>query len=335
MAEIVEDSAGDRAQLLLVAGLVIAVTVLALAFTLNTVIHTGNLASRNAGTAGGDDPIRFLDATEDAVTGILDRANRDHAGSNAALRETVTADLEAWRNATGRSHAATGVVTSVSPRTLHNGTRLAQTNGSRNFTAADGLSTWTLASGVSGTRQFRLTITNDSLAAASHATVDAGDDVFHVHVTDRSSRWRVFVYRNATSGAFTVTVRNETSGLPPTKSGPCSATGDAVSVNITAGTVAGESCPALSFLSDLRSPYTITYNDTESTSGHPTARGTYHLIVDDASIARSPGPRFNDATGDSPWAGAAVYAVDYGVVYETARLRYNATVRVAPGESND
>ncbi|MFB6229057.1 MAG: hypothetical protein ABEH88_10955 [Halobacteriales archaeon] len=333
MAEVAPAGASDRGQLLLVAGLIIAVTVLALALTLNAVIHAETLASRNAGTAGGDDPIRFLDATEDAVAGVLDRANRNHAGSHAALRETVTADLAAWRNASGRYYAAAGAVTNVSPRTLDDGTRLAQTNRSRNFTAADGSSTWTLASGVSGMRQFRVAVTNDSLVAASHATVSAGDGVFHVHVTDRSSsRWRVFVYRNATSGAFAVTVQNETDGGSSTKSEPCSATGGAVSVNITDGTVGGEHCPALSFMSDLRSPYTIGYNETESTAGGPTISGTYHLIVDDASIARSPGPRFNGSPGDSPWAGAAVYAVDYRVVYETARLWYNATVRVAPGE---
>jgi len=145
----------------------------------------------------------------------------------------------------------------------------------------------------------------------------------------------VFIYRNATSGAISVTVQAETGGPRPTKSGPCSATGDAISVNVTAGTVGGEPCSALSFPSGLRSPYTITYNETESTEGTPTAGGTYRLIVDNASIARSPGAKFNRSPGDSPWAGAAVYALDYDAVYETARLRYNATVRVAPGEPDD
>lgn len=334
MAKIEADGAGDRAQLLLVAGLVIALMIMSLALTVNAVIHTENVGSR--GTAGGDDPIRFLAATETAVAGVLERANRDHTGSHATLRETVIADLGAWRTMTGRSYAATGVVTSVSARTLHNGTRLVQANRSRDFTAADGSSTWTLASGVSGTRRFRLTVTNVSLSTASHATVGAGGDVFHLYITDRSaSRWRVFVYRNATSGAISVTTQTETGGLPPTKSGPCSATGDAISVNVTAGTVGDKPCPALSFVSDLRSPYAVTYNETESTGGSPTAGGTYRLIVDNASIARSPGAKLNRSPGDSPWAGAAVYALDYYAVYETARLRYNGTVRVAPGEPND
>ena len=159
--------------------------------------------------------------------------------------------------------------------------------------------------------------------------------MFYIHVNDQSaSQWRVFMYRDLNTGTFNITVQNDTDGLVPTKSDPCSATGDHVLVNVTAGTVGGEQCPALSFVGDLQSPYTITYNDTAPTLTDPTANGTYHLIVDDGSVARSPGPQFNDGPGDSPWADAAVYAVKYDAVYQTARLRYTADLRVAPGEAD-
>lgn len=328
-----DTDAGDRAQLLLVAGLVIAVTFVALALTLNTVIYTENLATRSSDVAGGDDSIRFLDATEDGIAGILDRANRNHNESHAAVRDNVTADVDAWRNTTGRSFAINGIVTNVSNRNLTNGTRMLQTDGSRDFTAADGSSNWTLASNASATRQFRLNVTNASLAFSTNATVGIGNDVFHIHINDQSSsRWRVFLYRDTTTGTFNVTVQNDTGALVPRKSGPCSTTGEHVFVNVTAATVGGEECSALSFVSDLQGPYAITYNETEPTLGDPTANGTYHLIVDNGSVARSPGSRFNDAPGDSPWADAAVYAIEYDAVYQTSRLRYIADVRVAPGE---
>ena len=259
--------------------------------------------------------------------------NRNHNESHAAVRGNVTMDVDAWRSATGRSFAINGIVTNVSNRNLTNGTRMLQTDGSRDFTAADGSSTWTLASGASGVRQFRLNVTNASLGSSTNATVDITEDVFYIHVNDQSaSQWRVFMYRDLNTGTFNVTVQNDTDGLVPTKSDPCSATGDHVLVNVTAGTVGGEQCPALSFVGDLQSPYTITYNDTAPTLTDPTANGTYHLIVDNGSVARSPGSRFNDAPGDSPWADAAVYAVEYDAVYQTSRLRYIADVRVAPGE---
>lgn len=324
--------ARDRAQLLLVAGLVMAVTLVVLALTLNTVIYTENLATRSSDIAGGDDSVRFLDATEGGVAGVLDHANRNHNGSHAAVRANVSADIETWRNLTGRSYAVNGVATNLSGVTITNGSRLHQANGSRTFTDANGNSTWTLASGVSGTRQFRLNVTNDSLATATHATVDATSSVFYVEFNDQSSsRWRLFVYRNLTTRTVNVTAVD---GLLGTRRGPCSARDDQVFVNVTAGTVGGEPCSALSFVSDLQAPYTVTYNDTELTLGNPTVNGTYHLIVDDESVARSPGPAFNDAPGNSPWADAAVYAVSYDAIYETARLRYNASVRVAPDESD-
>jgi hypothetical protein len=317
---------GDRAQLLLVAGLVIAVMFVALALTLNTVIYTENLASRSSGTAGGDASIRFLDTTEEAIEGILDRANRNHNESHAAVRGNVTAGLATLRNTTGRTHAASGIVTNVSERTLRNGTRIVQTNGSRSFTAADGSADWTLADDVSGTRQFRINATNASLTNTTQAALEA-DEVFYVHVNAPSATWEVYVYKDLVgANTINVTVRNVTSGV---KRDPCSTTGDHAFVNVTAGTVGGDPCPGLSFVSDLGSSYAITYNDTE------TFNGTYHLIVDDASVARSPGPALNDAPGDSPWADPAVYAVYYDVIYETARLQYETNVRVAPGEADD
>ena len=324
------EDAADRAQLLLVAGLVIAVTLVVLALTLNTVIYTENLATRSSDVAGGDDSIRFLDASEDAVAEIVARANRDHNESHAALRANVSVDVDAWRNATGRSYATNGVVTNLSNRGLINGTRMLQTDGSRKFTDAAGTSTWTLADDVSGTRQFRINATNASLANSTQTTLES-DEVFYVQLNGASAAWEVYVYKDLLASTINVTVKNATSGVKRT---PCSTGGDYAAVNVTAGTVGGESCPALSFASDLGSSYAITYNDTETGVGDPTITGTYHLIVDDGSVARSPGASFNDGPGNSPWADPAIYAVEYDAVYETGRLRYSASVRVAPGETN-
>jgi hypothetical protein len=324
--------ADDRAQLLLVAGLVIAVTFVVLALTLNTVIYTENLATRSSDIAGGDDSIRFLEATEDGIAGILGHANRNHNDSHAAVRQHVTDDVDAWRNAIGRSFSLNGVVTNVSNRNLTNGTRMLQTDGSRDFSAADGSANWTLASNASATRQFRLNVTNASLTNSEHTAVGLTSEVFHVHFNDGSSRHRMFVYRDTTVGTVNVTV--VTNGSLAAGSDPCSASGANVFVNVTAGTVGGESCSALSFVSDLQGPYAITYNKTDSTAVGETANGTYHLIVDDESVAESPGPQFNDGPGVSPWADAAIYAMAYDAVYETDGLRYDASVRVAPGEAD-
>ena len=335
MADVIPGRTGrtagrNRAQLILVAGLIIAVTFVALALTLNTVIYTENLATRSSDIAGGDDAIRFLDVAREGITGVMTRANRGHNGSHDDVVGNVTGGIDAWRNATGRSYAVNGIVTNVSKVNVTEGTRMRQANGSRNFSSADGSANWTLASDVTGMRQFRLNVTRTTLADSTRSLVGtAGVDVFEVRFDDQSTEWQVFVYKN-TTGTHTVnvTVENRTSG---TKFGPCSATTEEVVVNVTAETVDGESCSALSFVSDLQSPYEITYHDADSTTGE----GTYHLFVDNSSVAQSPEPQFNDVPGDSPWADAAVYSVGFDANYETERLRYNASLRVAPGEPDD
>lgn len=320
----------SRGQLILVAALIMAVTFVTLALTLNTVIYTENLATRSSDIAGGDDAIRFLDVTRDGIGGLMWRANRQHNGSQSAVEENMTRGINAWRNTTGRSYAANGIVTNVSGVTITDGSRMLQRNGSRNFTSANGSSAWTLASGVSGMREFRLNVTRASLVDSTTSLLGtAGVTVFEIRFDDQSTEWQVFVYKNLTGPTVNVTVENRNTG---NKFGPCSATSEHVMVNITGGTVGGDPCSALSFVSDLQAPYTITYNETEPTLGNSTGKGTYHLFVDDASVAGSPKPQFNAGPGTSPWADAAVYAVGFDAVYETERLRYSANVRIAPGE---
>jgi len=337
MADVIGHSEGpdprSRGQLILVAALVIAVTFVTLALTLNTVIYTENLATRSSDIAGGDDAIRFLDVAREGIGDLMSRTNRQHNESRTDLLDNVTGGINSWRNTTGRSYAANGIVTNVSAVTINEGTRMLQTDGSRNFTSADGSSEWTLASDVSGTRQFRVNVTRGSLADSNRSEVGtAGEDVFTVQFDDQITEWQVFIYRNLTGPTVEVTVENRTTG---NKVGACSVASEHVIVNITGGTVGGESCSALSFLSDLKPPYAITYNETDTTSEGPTGNGTYHLFVDNATVADSPGPQFNDGPGDSPWADAAAYAVGFDAVYGTEQLRYEARIRIAPGEPDE
>jgi hypothetical protein len=140
----------------------------------------------------------------------------------------------------------------------------------------------------------------------------------------------VYVYEN--SGTTEVVTEHDPTG---TTYGPCTDDGgERTVVDVTGGTVGGESCSALSFISDLEQPNAITYHDTE-TAGSPTGNGTYHLFVDNATVADPPEPQFNDGPGDSPWADAAAYAVGFDAVYGTEQLRYEARIRIAPGEPDE
>jgi hypothetical protein len=57
------------------------------------------------------------------------------------------------------------------------------------------------------------------------------------------------------------------------------------------------------------------------------------MVVDDDSLATSPGPHLASPPSQ-PFATYAIYSANLTVTYETPRLFYNTTVRVAPGEAD-
>lgn len=326
-ARLADSSARDRAQLLLIAGLVMAVSFVVLALTLNTVIYTENLATRSSDIAGGDDATRFLDETKAGLGSVLHFTNRNTNESLDKIHETAIANIAVWRNTTGRIYSMNGVVTNISNVRITNGSRVLQTDGSRNFSDARANSNWTLASGATGIRQFGFNVTVASLTDSTQSP-DETSDVFYVRFTNPSTEWKVFIYQNQSdSNSLNVTVRNETADET---FDPCSARGDHIFVNISAATVGGDSCSALSFVSEFESSFTITYNETIPALGESNANGTYHMMLDTPDLAASPGPKLHDGPGTSPWADAAAYAFEFDAIYETSQLRYNASVFLAP-----
>ena len=317
----------SRGQLLLVTSLAVAVLLVSLALLLNTAIYTENLATRNA-DPGSANAVSYQREAVQGVGGIVSYVNTHHAENETALDAELAASVEVWDNATAR-HAAVdanavgvSVATSNGTRAVEYGTQVVQ-NRTRNFTAANGSADWVVAENVTprrGVRAFRLSVRPDELATNRSGA-------FRVDVTAAAETWRVYVYTNGSA----VQVDN---GTAPTDA-DCSAvpTNGTVAVDLTAGTVGGRACNVLSALADADSGpderFDVSYRNADRVTG------TYSAVLNQSSPGPNAGPYHLRSSGDAPYVAPAVYAVAVDVSFESGRVTYETTVRVAPGEGDD
>ena len=319
---------GDRAQLLLVTGLALAILFVTLALVMNTVIYTENLATRSSKVAGGSEASGYREAVDDGLTDLFVRANYNNNTSHAALNANLSTGVSDWSTAATTAYAQSGTGSTVSIDVVEDGSRIRQDDDTRNFTDAQTDAGWTVGSDV-WVRGFWMNVSRTSLNESTHVTADA-DIVFHVRFTDDDGDvWKVFLYEDTATSTANVSVMDPSLVMH----GPCSSSKSRVSVNITAGTVGGADCPALDIFDDMNGPIVIEYQEATSPLGGDTGTGSYELIVNDSTLATGPPSEFNDdGTGESPWVTPALYATELQVTYQTPRLYYNATVRIAPGE---
>lgn len=305
----VERAGEDRGQLILVGGLALAVTFVALALVLNTAIYTENLATRGSDLAGGAAAIEFTDAAVDGIGEALDPINYHHNDSHETLASNVTSTVTDWSEIAGQHAAFNGQSANVSVAAITNGTRIEQTNQSRTFENTSSDASWTLVGEVEHTREFRLNVSDDKLQEVD------GDDAFNVTVTDGTTTWWFNVTKND------VYVDNGSIAK-------CSISGSSTWINVTDGQVNEQDCVGLQFAEDVSTPYRIEFENGDEASG------TYTLIVDNSSLAESPTDDYDITTG-SPFVEPAIYSTTIRVTVVTDQLRYATNRTVAPGEPDE
>lgn len=319
----------DRAQLILITGLTLAVIFVAVILILNTVIYTENLATRGV-DAGGGEAIEFRDDSVDDVAALIEREHR-----NESSVEGVAADLEtsadAYASNVAELRARDGAVADVDVRVTETGGFIAQdrTDGESRAFIADDDSTatndWTVASNATRTRNYRLTVDPESLAASP-------DDAFTVMVDATggvNATWSMSL--SSTDGdELTLTITDESGTVSETvASGP----DGTHTVDVTGGTVNGDSVDALVWAAGVQDE-TTEYDIEYERGGNAT--GTYHLVVDrlDDPNTYEDEPYGPDPTNRSsqPYVVDAVYSANVEIVHRTPELTYGDVVRLAPGE---
>lgn len=286
----------DRGQIILVGAFALAVVFVALALVMNAAIYTENLATRSE-SAGTADAHTFERATTIAAEEAFRYAHEVNASDHAGLERNVTQAMDAYHNVSRTQQAAGGQLVDVTVPPTVPGTNVTETNTV--FESPGGTGDWTVASGVSGTRSFRLDVENwlgDSSDELWVVAGDAGD--WYLNVSYDGSQWEVGVND---SGTYTTCATT--------------AAGD-VAVDFSDGTVDGDECAALN-LGDVGGTY-----DLKIRNGS-VADGDYTLIADvDPSAVASSVPTEE-----------VLYAMTVELTYRTPELRYRTTIRVAPGET--
>jgi len=300
---------GERAQLILIGGFALAVTLIALALVMNAAIYTENLATRSE-AVGPSNAYAYQRATTNAATEAFHYAHDVNNGTYAELDDNVTDAMEEYNRITSRQEVTTGRVVNVSVSTTE-GTNITSTDSS-DYTDASGNQDWIMASGVTGVRNFTMTV-DDS--GGDLVAPGAGTDEFRLVARGASERWYLNVTEDPSSGQTIVGVN--ASGDYDT----CTTSLTTFEIDVSAGQVAGTSCDALNF-SETPDSYTLRFQNATNVAG------SYSLVVNVSATGLS------GYSGGPPKAQPALYSMTVEVVYETSDMRYRTDVRIAPGEED-
>lgn len=304
----------DRGQLLLVAGLVMAVSLVTLVVLLNATIYSENLATRGVEAADGE-ALEVRAAAVEGAGSVVDATNRNatNESTHAEVRDGVSDGIAALDEDLLRTYAGRGGTLSLETDSsaIRNGRRIdAGIPETANET--------TVAGGVNRTRGLVLDLNASALAETSAAS--APDDAFHVVLNASGGGTdEVYVYRNE-SATDTVTVAVGDNEDPPSVLCEVDASrADRVAVDLTGGRLGGEPCPGLwpTALVDSGDAYDVGVENADAADGELTA-----TVL----------PESGDAVASDLDPTAAVYDAAIDLRYRTAELRFETTIRVAPGE---
>jgi hypothetical protein len=313
----------SRGQIILVTGFALAVSFVALALVMNSVIYTENLATRSE-AAKASDAVKIRSDMANGTEVLVRSVNENNDTSYAALHENVTNGLDHVSASLRRLHGVNGQATAISVEVIRNGTMSRQTNGSRNFTNVDGNPDWTLLDDVEDVETARFKV--NQMEDPDLLGLPAGDPARFSFVAENTSTgdtWKVIV-ENGTGG-FTgdhdvFVEEGLTSDYCGTESFP-------FWVNITDG---GYDCGGTTYElgSSMGDVDLIRY-----TNGDHVEEGRYTHFVQNESD--SLGTSNYDASTKSPFFERRVYNVTGRVEYEEQRMRYGSNVTVGPGGTDD
>jgi hypothetical protein len=316
MADLITtDDGRDRGQLLLVTGFALAVIIVALVLLLNTAIYTQNLATRGT-DVGADEALSFRDTVEENLWPAVEQAAKNDVDdpNRTDVEANVTDRIDRFAAVASRPYLAEGSRADVEPVGFVNGTRLRQTDGSRNATDVSNQANWTMVAATEDVRRLELNTTG-----GLQSTTDPRAEAFRIQVTGSGGdEWRVFVYDDAgatvavENGTFHDDVCSDVITGPPR-------------LNLAAGTVNGVDCEALTFAENVTSPYEI-----QIAYGNRT-RATYDAIVRGQFV---PASNF-DSPPNSPYTVPAVYGVRTRIAFQSASIDYRVEREFGPGSPPD
>lgn len=180
----------DRGQLILVAGLTVAMILVMLVLLLNTVIYTENLATRGIDSGSGD-AVEYRAIVVGSVEELIEREN-DHSKEGHPPDEGVMAGIVMIDGALSERHLERGVIAEIHSyriQTDESSPRIWQ-NASGTFTDAGASAGWAVVTEATGFERFVMTVTPDEYTENSEPfRIDIGSwsmeiEVIEVEVED-------------------------------------------------------------------------------------------------------------------------------------------------------
>lgn len=329
------ETSANRGQILVVAGLLLAVTFVGLALVLNSGIYAENLASRDTGGAAES----ALAQQQQLDEGFAAAADRTNANVSRTSDGTIEADLErALRNQSdiqAITAARSGSGLGVDSVEAVDGVRLRQTDETRNFTSKTGKKSWTLTDGVPEGGQFAMNVQRTSLFQATLDTTMSllAESAFAIEFPTDTGVWRIYLFRGAATESVYAVVETDEQNfrgdgyddrleLNHVVDGwlnqSCALEGDTVSMRLDESTFGGTHCEHFEFYQDIDA-HSVRYNNTVF-DGEDRARGTYDVLAGTTDVNED-GFYSVDEDGQ-PFYQSAIYAINYTHAYQTDDTEY-------------
>lgn len=306
----VSDRTVDRAQLILVGSLLVALVIIGLALVLNAVIFTESIDS-TATTADATAATEFDDTVTRDTRSLLVRVN--HGGvyaDNASLDAAIRANYSAYSGLLTETYASgRGAVAD----TVYNG---ATVNGSRTIQTTDGAFTqdgtgsgqddWSLVS-ASNKRALGWFVVNLNASEMSQTPVA-------FELVGSSGETRRIEIRQNTSSDSRVDVETELLGTSDTSRDVCTASRERVLLDMLEGEAVVGNC-RFDTTEGLTGPYAVRVVDGDE------ARGTYELVTKAAGNGALP----NCPVASGPCTARVVWQANVTTVYESSTIEYHRT----------
>lgn len=325
------DVSRDRAQLMVVGAIALAVALVAVGLVLNFSIYTENLATRE-GNSGASSVVHEQQAAVDGVGRAIEYVNTHYAAASDHNKTEINETLQQHVADLNGSLAKIGAVSGGSVQVTHVrpylGVRLADQNQSRAYLSKSDAENWKLVDDANEVGRFTMRLDRSSLTDVNglSLSLDLNTGIYHVNVTDaNNNKWTTYVYRDSSTGyAYLVTdsgnVLDELGDILYT----CKSTKENLTIDFTEGTFGGTDCPELRyFANDVAQPYDVKFGEGDD------ATGTYEILLNSTSSHVS--SNFNDPSVDeSPYAHNATFTADVTFQYIGNDVRYRDQRTISP-----
>jgi len=352
----------DRGQLVLIAGLALAISLVAIALVLNSAIYTHNLASRY--DSPGDGVVRSNHDIRESAGANVRYVNEEYAdgGYSTVLTnyEDGIPDIEAAVAEDAAIHGRLLRVTHVSNSDVEGVRIVDDEDGGSDFTSRTGAADWTVVkdaqvraftvrADAATTSPFQVGTVESGLVSSGAFTVGFDDD------SDGNDEWQVAIYENDDTGDddISVTVENPDGSVQT-----CTSASSEVELSLSTGRIGSEACSGLLFVEELSKPYDINFSNAGAIDG------SYRLVADgvvggpdvttgaftdrvdamnygahcgdaDAGTEQSTFYSADAASGEYPRVTPALYEAMIDTTYDSDSITYEGRHRIAPGETGE